>query len=106
MANVQMQVPAVWVGADDLPVQFLNAFLMIVQPGEIFLTLGSYQPPPIVGATVEEREAAAKAVSFVPVKPIARVGMTPDRLRELIRVLEEGLQNYEKMMALQEGSPK
>ena len=91
-------VPVVWLGADEAPVKFANAFLAVVQPNEIFLTIGSYTPPPIVGATVEERAEMARKVAVVPIKPIARVGMTPARLNELIGVLQEALRNYEQMM--------
>ena len=93
-----VSVPLVWVGAEDLPVHFVNQFLGLVQPNEIFLMLGSLVPPPIIGETLEERKGQAESVPFVAVKPIARVGMTPDRLKELIGVLQQTLENYERAM--------
>jgi hypothetical protein len=91
------RVPAVWVGADDLPVQFANQFISVVQPNEIFLTVGSLVPPAILGDTVEERMENAKKITFVPVKPIARLVLTPARLKELIKVLQDSLENYDKL---------
>lgn len=87
--------PLVWIGTDDLPLHFVNQFLGVVQPNEVFLLLGSLVPPAITGDTAEERKAQAEAVPFVPVKPIVRLGMTPARLKELIGVLQETLVNFE-----------
>lgn len=92
-----IQVPVVWVGADDLPVLFVNQFVVQVDPaGEVFITLGQLVPPAIQGATDEERRQQAMDVQYVPVKPIARIGLTPTRLQELKSVLELALQNHER----------
>jgi hypothetical protein len=88
--------PIVWVGVEDLPVHFVNQFIGVVAPHEVFLTLGTIVPPPILGATEEERKAAAESIQFVQVKPVARIALTPARLRELIGVLNQTLSNYEK----------
>jgi hypothetical protein len=92
-----ISLPLVWVGADDLPVNFVNQFLGVVQPNEIFLTVGSMVPPAILGDTLEEREATLRNITYVPVKPVARLGFTPARLRELIKVLQDTLSNYEQL---------
>ncbi len=97
-------VPVVWVGADDLPVQFLNQIVGVVQPNEIFLTLGTMVPPALLGSTPEEREDAARRLAFIPVKPIVRLGLTRQRLEELIRVLQTTLNNYNDMMKQAAGS--
>jgi hypothetical protein len=102
-APKQVQIPASWVGAEDLPVQFANAFVGLVGPDEIFLTIGSYTPPATTG-TPEEREAQIRAITYIPIKPIARIGLTAARLDELIRTLEETRKNYENLMkAIQTG---
>lgn len=91
-----VRVPVVWVGAEDLPVHFVNQFVGVVQPNEVFLTFGAIVPPAILGATEEERKQQAESIQFVQVKPIARLGLTPERLQELIKVLNTTLANYEK----------
>lgn len=91
----QIDVPLVWVGAEELPVLYLNQFIAQVNRGEIFLTLGQVVPPPIVGATEEERKAQAESIEFVPVKPVARLAFTPGRLQELIQILQITLDNHE-----------
>ena len=82
-APQQFQVQGAWVGAEDLPVQFANAFVWVVGPNEIFLGIGASTPPAIVG-TPEEREAQIRGIGFIPIKPIARLALTPARLDELV----------------------
>jgi hypothetical protein len=97
-----VQVPVVWVGVDDLPVEFVNQFVGVIQPNEIFLTFGTLVPPAIIGRSEAERKAQAESIQFLQVRPIARVAMTPTRLRELIGVLKQTLDNYETMQRTME----
>lgn len=98
------QIPVVWVGAEETPVQFANAFLGVVQPDEIFLTIGSIVPPAISGETPEEREDQARQISFIQATPIARLGLTPARLDELVQTLQQTQENYARLMKDQEES--
>jgi hypothetical protein len=91
-----IQVPVVWVGVDDLPVHYVNQFVGTVSPNEAFLTLGSLVPPAIMGATDEDRLAQARSIDFVQIRPVVRVAVTEQGLRDLIGVLNETLSNYEK----------
>lgn len=93
-----IEVAGSWIGADDLPVHFANAFVGVVGPNAIFLNIGSVVPPNIVGSTDEEREAQVRALTYVPIKPIARVALAPKGLDELISALEETRANYENLM--------
>jgi hypothetical protein len=95
--QVSISLPLVWVGAEELPVNFVNQFVAVVQPDEIFLTIGSLVPPAILGDTEEQREAVLRGITYVPVKPVARLGFTPARLREFIKVLQDTLSNYEQL---------
>lgn len=92
-----VQLPVIWVGTENLPVHFINQFVGVVQPGEIHLTLGSLAPPAVIGATEEDRRAQLEALQFVQVKPVLRMALTPQRLREFIQVLQTTLQNYEQL---------
>ena len=91
-----VQVPVAWVGTEELPVHFVNQFVGVIAPGEVFLNLGAIVPPAILGDTEEERKAQAESIRFVQVKPVARIALTPERLREFIGVLNQTLANYEK----------
>lgn len=85
-----IEVPIVWVGVEQLPVVFANQFVVQVDRGEVFLTIGQMVPPPIIGATEEERRAQAENIEHVQVKPVARLVLTPSRLHELAAALETG----------------
>jgi hypothetical protein len=94
----QIQVPLAWIGAEDLPVHFANAFVGVVGPGEIVLQVGSVVPPAIVGATQEERNASVGSIGYVQVKPVVRLALTPSRLDDLIKTLEDTRKNYRTLM--------
>ncbi len=93
-----LEVPGSWVGADDLPVHFANAFIGVVGPNAIFLNIGSFVPPSIVGDTEEDREAQVRSLTFVPIKPIARIALAPQGLDELISALEATRTNYQNLL--------
>lgn len=92
------QVPVAFVGADELPLQYANAFVGLVHPGEIYLNIGSVMPPALHG-TPEEREAQIDSIAFLPATPIARLVISPMRLDELIATLQNTKRNYEELMA-------
>jgi hypothetical protein len=90
-----LTVPLVWVGAEELPAQFVNQ--MVVQhPGanEFVLTFGLLSPPLLLG-TPEQQLEQARSIPYVPVTPVARVGLTRERLLELINALQRNLENHD-----------
>ena len=90
-----IEVPGSWIGTEDLPVHYANAFTGAVGPNAVFLSFGSFVPPNVGGETEEEREAQAQALTYVPIRPIARIALAPEGLDELITVLENTRQNYQ-----------
>jgi hypothetical protein len=82
-----VDLPGVWVGIEELPVQAMNAAVcQLSGPGEIVLTVGQFSPP-ILAGTPEEQAAQARALPFAQIRRLARFGLTPTRARELIAVL-------------------
>ncbi len=97
-AGLKIQVPIVWVGTDDVQVVLVNNFFaQFVQPDqdEFILTLGTVVPPALLG-TPEQMAEQARAVSFVPVRAVARLGLTRQRVVELGRLLETILRQYDE----------
>jgi hypothetical protein len=84
----QQQPEVAWVGAEELPVEFANIFSIVLGEQAVFLNLGSLVPPLI------ESEEQLAAFRFVPVKPIARVALTPGNLDGLIAALENARNNF------------
>jgi hypothetical protein len=89
-----LQVPIIWVGVDDTQIVFANQFLGQFHQEEVILTLGQIAPPVLLG-TPEQRVEEANRLGYVPVKAIARFGLTRKRLGELIGVLQETAANYD-----------
>ena len=99
MANFPIQikeVPLIWVGLDELPVQTATHFVVQISgPEELIFTIGHVAPPMLTG-TPEQQIQQAESVAFVQGRPIARVGLTTNRIRELIKLLEEALVNHQR----------
>jgi hypothetical protein len=89
-----IQIPVAWVEADETPILLANQFLSQFQQDEFILTLGQVAPPALLG-TDEEKLKEARSLSFIPVKVLARFGLTRSRVEELIGVLQQTIANYE-----------
>lgn len=104
-----VEIPVAWLGPEDLPILQANAFVSQLDPqtlDSLTLTVGQTTFPPIVGATPEERTEQARAVAFVPIKPIVRLGLTEARARELIAALEANLDQLETARNLRAKDPR
>jgi hypothetical protein len=60
-----LELESTWVGADDLPVHFANAFAITLGPNAIFLNLGSQVPPAIESEADVER---LRSLGYLPGK--------------------------------------
>jgi hypothetical protein len=90
-----LQLPLVWVGGDEKAILFANQFLGQFLQDDFLLTIGQLAPPTLLGSP-EERQAEARALDFVPVKVLARFGLTRGRVEDLIEVLQQTLKNYDE----------
>lgn len=91
----RIDIPLAWVGVEEMPIYFANQVVCQFEQNEFILTFGQMSPPAILAGTEEERLEQAEQIPYVPVKPLARLGFTEMRIRELIAVLEANLRNYE-----------
>lgn len=90
-----LPVPVLWLGIDEQPVIMANQFLGQVQQDEIILSFGTLVQPPIVGATLEERREQILRISYVPVRPLARMTLTRRRVEELQTMLRDTLEIFD-----------
>jgi hypothetical protein len=97
--NLQRDIPTAWIGAEDLPVLFVNTFVGQVQAqeGVFYLTVGQAVPPALIG-TPQEQAEQLKQIAYVPVKPVARLALTKPRLQELVGILQANLDQYEQII--------
>ena len=97
MANSQrIDVPLVWVGLDETPIVFANQVLAQFFTDEFVLSFGQSFPPPILGATDEERRKQAEEIAFVSVRPVARLSLNERRMRELVDILQKNLEMFDR----------
>ena len=89
------QVPIVVTGLEDEPILFANQFYIQHHQTEFILTFCQIQPPLLVG-TPEQVRQQAEHVTSVAARAVARIGLTSQRMTELVRVLQENLQKYEQ----------
>ncbi|WP_163548092.1 hypothetical protein [Candidatus Frankia nodulisporulans] len=87
------QVSVVWTGLEDVAVLAANQFAVQIDgpdgvPENIILAVGHATPPLLLG-TPEENRAVAGEIKSLPVKPLARLSLSPARAKALIHVLSE-----------------
>jgi hypothetical protein len=90
----RIEIPIVWVGVEDARILFANQFLGQVEQQEIVLTFGQVTPPVLLGPP-ERLAQQVERLGFIPVKTVARFGMTRARLEELIGVLQATARNFD-----------
>ncbi len=93
--NQEGGIPLLWQGPEELPILFANQFVSQFYQDAFIVTVGQTVPPPIVGTDVERAKQLVQ-VSYVSVKPVARLSLTRTSMRDLIAHLEANLQQYEE----------
>jgi hypothetical protein len=86
----QVELKVDWTGIEDVPLLVANQFVVQFHEGAFVLSLGQVTPPVLVG-TPEQRKADAQDLESVPVKGVARVYLTRQRLEELVQGLQSTL---------------
>ena len=91
----QRPIPIIVTGLDENPILFANHFVVQHHMTEFIITFGQVQPPIILGSP-EQQAQQAEHISSIPARVVARIGLTPQRMTELVRVMQENLSNYEQ----------
>ncbi len=90
-----VKLPVAWIGVEELPVLAANQVVSQFQGDLFILSLGVIAPPMLLGSH-EDMMEQAKRLSFVPVKPVARIAATREFMVQLIDVLTRNLANYDE----------
>lgn len=93
-------LPFFFIGTEDVPIQLSNLQAIQHVQQEFIITFGQFSPPVVLG-TPEEQFEQLKSKQYLPVKTVARVAMSPQRLADLIKALQT---NYENWKAAQGGA--
>ena len=91
----ERRLPIVREGIEDVPILFANDFVVQFLDTEFILTVGQLQPPVVIGSAEERREQLDKA-GYVSVQVIARLGLTEQRMGQLVEVLNQHWERYQK----------
>jgi hypothetical protein len=92
-----IQIPVVWDGLENVPIALVNQALgQVGQQEEIILSFGQLTPPPLIG-DMEQQQEQARRIERLAIKPVARLGLTRAGLDDLIRILNETRDNYDKI---------
>ncbi len=88
---VERQVPIRLEGAEEIPISYVNYVLVSHTTDEFFMTFAQMHPPYWLAPTKEDVER----LTHIPAKAVARIALTPSKMKELIDVLNE---NYKKFI--------
>ena len=93
MPDEQVALPFFFLGSEDVPIVLSN--LQVVQhvQQEFIITFGQFSPPVVLG-TPEEQMEQVKSKPYLPVKTVARMAMSPQRVGDLIKALQENLDRW------------
>lgn len=92
-----LNLPLIMRDFDESPILFANHFLVQRQPDEFVITLSQVTGLPLVG-TPDEMRAQARDHGGLPVHTLARVAVTRRRLVELIELLQERLEEHDRLL--------
>jgi hypothetical protein len=93
-----LEVPVVWGGVEEVPILYANTFVCqwdVAAHGGFILTIGQLTPPALIG-TPDEVRGQAEQLSYVPVRAVARIGVTRAKLDELIAILTINRDSYDE----------
>jgi hypothetical protein len=86
---------------EDLQSHFVSNIVVQHQPEAFILSFFEVWPPAVLGESEEEKKLAMDAIDHVEAKCVARLVLTPSKMREFLETMSENLQNYEQMMQSQ-----
>lgn len=98
-----LSLRAEWEGLEELPVHFANQIVAVHDPvqNEFFINLGVWVPPAIMGSEEEQerQRATLQSKGTIKVRPLFRMGVSPQRLLEFISVLQTNYRLYQENVA-------
>jgi len=93
------QVPLKRTYPADLRTHFVANVVIQHQPDHFILSFFEVLPPPILGATELEKQAVFEQIDSVEARCVARIVVTPNRMKAIIRALSENYADYERLVA-------
>jgi hypothetical protein len=82
----------------DLQSNFVSNLVIQHQPHAFILSFFEVWPPPIVGETDEEKREQVEQIESVKATCVARLVVTPDKMKDFLDTMQENYEQYEEMM--------
>ena len=92
--GVEVEIRVDWSKAQDEPVQPVNVFAAQANPHYHLLSLGFLAPP----IAVEQPATQRSGEMSMSVRIVARILLTPEDMRQLVRVLSDNVESREKLL--------
>lgn len=86
---------------DDLNSNFVTNVVIQHQPDYFILSFFEIWPPPILGKTEIEKKDVVDKIEQVEAKCVSRLVITPEKMREFIKLMTGNLADYDKMEKLE-----
>ena len=83
---------------EDLQSHFVSNIVVQHQPDFFILSFFEIWPPAILGETEEEKQRAVEALDRIDSKCVARLVVTPAKMRTFVAVMSENLRIYERKL--------
>ncbi len=80
-----------------MPIAYANHFLIQYQPeGNFVIGVGQGMLPALIGSPQEIAHQASE-IEFIPIRPLSRYAVSEAKIKELVAVMQAGLDNAEKV---------
>jgi hypothetical protein len=103
-----IRVPVIWAGVEDVPILYANTFISQYDQtsmGTFIITVGQLTPPALLG-TPDEVQEQAEQVTFIPVRPVARLAISRSKMEELIAILQANREMFDEQVKLSGKDPR
>lgn len=85
---------------ESLQTHFVTNIVVQHQPDFFILSFFEVFPPPILGKTLEERQAALEALDRVDAVCVARLVVSPQKMKEFAKAINDNIATHEAMLKL------
>lgn len=92
--GVDVEIRVDWSKAQDEPVQPVNVFAAQASPHYHLLSLGFLAPPIAIEQAATQRSGEMSMSARI----VARILLTPEDMRQLVRVLSDNIETREKLL--------
>lgn len=91
---------------DDLKSYFVANVVVQHQPDNFILSFFEVWPPAILGETEEEKLKEFNTIDQVEAKCVARLVLTPSKMKEFLDTMADNWKNYEQLLKIESGDKK